>query len=216
MTPTSDVATLQRAIETKLPQPWTEWPGGWPDEVEAALIDAVLSIRARYGSADTGVRRVIKQYRHEVGGGRLDDLARLANFDTTRLAEVLANKQRTSGRPKAEAIVEAADNLVNAGLRSASDLDPVRHKGAYTRVHGLGVVTWEYFTMLLGQPGLKADTWVVRWVSSHLNREVPSREARELLGAVATRLGDGAAGSSTHALLTRLDHQIWRAARSGN
>ncbi|MFB9732371.1 hypothetical protein [Ornithinimicrobium kibberense] len=214
MTPTRDVATLQRAIETKLPQPWTEWPGGWPDEVEAALLDAVLSIRARYGSEDTGVRRAIKRYRQGVGGGPLDDLPRLASFDANRLAEALRNDQRTSGRPKAEAIVEAAKNLVHTGLRSASELEPEKHKPAYTRVHGLGWVTWEYFTMLLGRPGAKADTWVVRWVSQQLSRDVSSKEVRSLLGAVAAQLSDGDS-NSPHALLTRLDHQIWRTARSG-
>lgn len=213
MTTTDDVTTLQRAIEIELPQPWTEWPGGWPDEVEAALLDAVLSIRARYGREDTGVRGAIERYRQEVGGGRLNDLPRLARFDADRLAEVLRNEQRTSGRPKAQAIVEAAGNLVDAGLRSADDLDPMKHKRAYTRVHGLGWVTWEYFTMLLGRPGAKADTWVVRWVSQQLNRDVSSKEVRILLGAVATQLSDSDA-SARHALLTRLDHQIWRTARS--
>ncbi|WP_299449229.1 hypothetical protein [uncultured Serinicoccus sp.] len=213
MTTTDDVTRLQRAVETELPRPWTEWPGGWPDEVEAALLDAVLSIRARYGREDTGVRGAIERYRREVGGGPIDDLPRLANFDAGRLAEVLRNEQRTSGRPKAQAIVEAARSLVDAGLRSAVDLDLETHKRAYTRVHGLGWITWEYFTMLLGQPGAKADTWVVRWVSQQLNRDVSSKEVRSLLGEVATQLSDGET-NSPHALLTRLDHQIWRTARS--
>ncbi|WP_298746339.1 hypothetical protein [uncultured Serinicoccus sp.] len=213
MTTTDDVTRLQRAVETELPRPWTEWPGGWPDEVEAALLDAVLSIRARYGREDTGVRGAIERYRREVGGGPLDDLPRLAQFDAGRLAGVLQNEQRTSGRLKAEAIVEAAGSLVDAGLRSADDLDPEKHRRAYTRVRGLGRVTWEYFTMLLGQPGAKADTWVVRWVSQQLNRDVSSKEARSLLGEVATRLSHVEI-NSPYALLTRLDHQIWRTARS--
>lgn len=213
MTATDDVSRLQRAIETELPQPWTAWPGGWPDEVEAALLDAVLSIRARYGREDTGVRGAVRRYRQEVGGGRLDDLPRLASFDAERLAKVLRNEQRTSGRPKAQVIVHGAGSLVDAGLRSADDLDPEKHKRAYTQVHGLGWVTWDYFTMLLGRPGAKADTWVVGWVSNQLARTVSPQEARVLLGAVAAQLSDGDS-PSPHALLTRLDHQIWRTARS--
>lgn len=213
MTTTDDVTTLRRAIETELPQPWTAWPGGWPGEVEAALLDAVLSIRARYGGTDTGVRGAVERYRQEVGGGRLDDLPRLATCGAEQLAKVLRNEQRTSGRPKAQAIIEAAGNLVDAGLLSADDLDPKKHKRVYTRVHGLGWVTWEYFTMLLGRPGAKADTWVVRWVSQQLNRDASSHEVRILLGAVATQMSDGDS-RSPHALLTRLDHQIWRTARS--
>ncbi len=30
------------------------WPGGWPDEIDAALIDAVFSVRAHYGSREAG------------------------------------------------------------------------------------------------------------------------------------------------------------------
>ncbi|WP_289020129.1 hypothetical protein [uncultured Ornithinimicrobium sp.] len=210
----SDVVVLQRAIEETLPQPWTDWPGGWPDEIEAALLDAVLSIRARYGSPHTGVRGAVTRYRDAVGGGELDDLARLAAYDAVLLGQILDNAQRTSGRPKSGAIVEAAGNLVRAGARRAADLEPKTHKRAYTRVHGLGGVTWEYFTMLLGRPGVKADTWVTRWVSSHVGREVTSREAHDLLTQVAGRLVDPDM-DSPHAFLTRLDHQIWRAARNG-
>lgn len=39
-------------------------PDGWPRNVELALIDTVLSIRAVYGtSAETGVRGAIKRYK---------------------------------------------------------------------------------------------------------------------------------------------------------
>lgn len=52
-------------------------PDGWPGNVELSLIDAVLSIRARYGvSADTGVRGAIKRYKRESGRASWDDLGR--------------------------------------------------------------------------------------------------------------------------------------------
>lgn len=210
----NEVDLLQRAVEETLPQPWTDWPGGWPEEIEAALLDAVLSIRARYGNARTGVRGAVSRYRDAVGGGELDDLGRLAAYDTVVLGHILDNAQRTSGRPKSGAIVEAAGDLVTAGVRRAADLEPDKHKSAYTRVHGLGGVTWEYFTMLLGRPGVKSDTWVTRWVSSHVGRTVTSHEAHDLLTQVADRVVD-ADTDSPHAFLTRLDHQISRAARNG-
>lgn len=31
------------------------WPGGWPVEIEAALVDAVFSVRARYGRRELGI-----------------------------------------------------------------------------------------------------------------------------------------------------------------
>jgi len=51
-----DIAAVRRSVDA-IPKPWPEWGGGWTGQVEAALIDAVLSIRARYGSSSTtGVR----------------------------------------------------------------------------------------------------------------------------------------------------------------
>lgn len=51
----SDVERLCMQIEIELPATWAEWPGGWPGEIEVALIDAVFSIQSRY----SGVRNVI-------------------------------------------------------------------------------------------------------------------------------------------------------------
>lgn len=207
----NDVDALRKAIEEKLPQPWSEWPGGYPDEIEIALLDAVLSIRASYGRRHNGVRGTTARYRESVGGGQLDDLTRLAGYDAESLATILQNDQQTSGRSKASAAIEAASNLVTAGVKHAADLDPDAHKRAYTSVHGLGKVTWEYFTMLLGKPGVKADTWVTRWVSEQVGRSLTSDEAGALVREAAGRLDDAPGAASP--LLTRLDHQIWLTAR---
>ena len=59
------------------------WPGGWPGEIEAALIDAVFSIRARYGTGENGVRGVVKRWRDE-RGDVLDDLRALADGELWR------------------------------------------------------------------------------------------------------------------------------------
>src|SRR3954447_214074 len=92
------------------------YPGGWPENVELALIDTVLSIRARYGtSPETGVRGAIKRYRAETGRPSWNDLGVLAETDSAWLQGVLANQQKTGGVPKAEAIVSAAGRLVRAG-----------------------------------------------------------------------------------------------------
>lgn len=42
-----DVGKLIAYIDEKLPPDWPEWPGGWPDQIEAALLDAVLSPSGR-------------------------------------------------------------------------------------------------------------------------------------------------------------------------
>ena len=51
------VDQLLEAVAARLPATWPQRGGGWPYEIEAALIDAVLSIRNRYGKSPTsGVR----------------------------------------------------------------------------------------------------------------------------------------------------------------
>lgn len=92
------------------------WPGGWPGEIEAALIDAVLSIHARYGQPSTGVRGAVARYRQACGEEPLDDLARLATYPPPNLADLLENRQETGDVPKPRVIIAAATNLVSAGV----------------------------------------------------------------------------------------------------
>ncbi len=57
--------------------------------------------------------------------------------------------------------------------------------------------------MLLGQPGVKADTWIVRFVTDALSspHPVPSKQAEALVTAAAEQL---------EVSPTALDHAIWR------
>ncbi|WP_299442241.1 hypothetical protein [uncultured Phycicoccus sp.] len=87
----------------------------------------------------------------------MDDLPGLAAFNPEELADVLGNHQKASGVLKAQTVVQAAENLVRAGVTRAADLHDDEHRRAYPSVYGLGDVTWENFTMLLGHPGVKAD-----------------------------------------------------------
>lgn len=194
-------------IRKELPREnWKPWPGGYPGEIEAALIDAVLSIRASYGSPENGVRGAVNRYRSHIGGDHTDDLTRLSGMDHELMSRVL-NNQVTSGRTKASAIVEAAGNLVEAGVTDASDVDPLdpKQKKAYTSVHGLGWVTWEYFGMLLGKPGVKADKWIVAAASRAVGRKLSSVEARGLVLGASEELNVSA---------TTLDHALWAHERS--
>lgn len=199
----SDIDLVLTAIGKRLPAEWPQWGGGWPNEIEAALLDAVLSIRSRYGKKPTtGVRGAVGRYR-EHRGAALDDLAALAAIEPVELQTVLRNRQKTGRVTKAEAIVNAAAAMAAIGVVHAADLDPTSevHRSTYCSVRGLGPVTWRYFTMLLGTPGVKADTWIVRFVADALSRPASSAEAEELVGAAAdAREVDRIA----------LDHAIWR------
>ena len=197
-------------IRAQIPLPWTPWPGG-RREVEAALIDAVLSIQASYGRAATpdraatGVHRSIERYA-EANAAPLDDLERLAWATPDDLAKLLGNQQKTGQRTKASAIVEVAAKLVDLRIRRAADVDSADEKQAraWTSVHGLGPVTWKYFTMLLGAPGVKADTWIIRFVSKAVERRVDAKTAERLVEAAAPHFDKSA---------TELDHAIWAHAR---
>lgn len=179
-------------------------PGGWPGNVELSLIDAVLSIRARYGvSADTGVRGAIQRYKHDMGGTSWDDLRRLAQVDPTRLERVLSNRQKTGGVPKAQAIVAAAGRLADVGVISSHDVDrdSLPQRRAYCGTKGLGPVTWQYFLMLVGHDGVKADTLLTRFVEEAIGRKTDTDSVTRLVTEASKRLDVPAAA---------LDHSIWR------
>lgn len=199
-----ELENLLDQLKEELPrEEWKPWPGGRKDQIEAALIDAVLSIQANYGSEGNGVRAAVNRYanRENAGGTDLNDLTRLVEMDEDTLQDLLSD-QVISGRTKASAIKEAAANLVSEGVRHADHLDVQNssHKKAYTGVHGLGAVTWEYFGMLLGKPGVKADTWICRFVERAVGHDVSPHEAKRLVMAAAERLAEDP---------THLDHAIW-------
>lgn len=179
-------------------------PGGWPGNVELSLIDAVLSIRARYGvSANTGVRGAVQRYKDDMGGTSWDDLRKLAQVDPARLERVLNNWQKTGGVPKAHVIVSAAGRLAEVGVISSQDVDrdsPSQRK-AYCGTKGLGPVTWQYFLMLVGHDGVKADTLLTRFVEEAIGRSADTHTVTRLVTEAAKRLGMPAAA---------LDHSIWR------
>lgn len=206
--PTDDLTTLTIRIRAEIGEDPGAWPGGYPQEIEACLIDAVLSIRARYGAtADTGVRRRVRDYRAAEARGAVNDLAVLAAKSEAGLLALTGHQRLSGGATKAAAIIAAAGALRDVGVVRADDLT-ARHdeaKRAYCSVKGLGWVTFEYFTMLAGHPGVKADTWVLRYVNRAIGREVEAKRTRELVHQAATALGHDASA---------LDHAIWKYERA--
>lgn len=204
---TGDVDRLLASIDSRVGQAIPEWPGGWPGQIEAALLDAVFSIQARYGGPTTGVRAVVTRWRDH-RGGPIDDLSKLAAADPEDVAGIVHSRARASQRLKAAIVVDAADALANVGLVHAADFTgrPDQRK-AYLSVRGCGPVTWTYFGMLLGVPGVKADTWIVRFVQDALGRSVTPTEAEALVSEAAAEL---------RVPDSQLDHAIWQAARSSS
>ncbi|QCW49533.1 hypothetical protein FE634_02285 [Nocardioides dongxiaopingii] len=176
---------------------------GWPGQIELALVDSVMSIRARYGTETSGVLGRVLRYRSVTKRNPLDDLTEFSRLDPEELRDLLG-LQRSGGRLKSEICLDVAQRLVDAGVVSASDVEADRpaHKLAWTGTVGLGWVTWEYFTMLLGHPGVKADTMVNRFVSKAIG--VKTADAKRAHGAVT------GAAELLGVQARDLDHAIWR------
>jgi len=94
---TGDVERVVEHVHDQLPSDGAQWPGGWPGEAEAALLDAVLSIGTVYGGPETGVRGAVGRWRQHREGVPLDDLDALASITPQDLAGVLDSRQRLSG-----------------------------------------------------------------------------------------------------------------------
>lgn len=193
---------LYRHVERTIGTSPSAWPGGWPNEVEAALLDAVFSVRARYGSRAhrTGVYGAVTRWR-DACGGTADDLRRLAAADEQDLRQI-TNNGRLSGRSKAAVVIDAAGALVDVGVVHAADVPgrmaPAR--AAYLSAKGCGPVTWAYFRMLLGFEDVKPDTWVMRFV----NKAVPGTTSTDVASHLVHEVAEIMKVSPTD-----LDNAIW-------
>lgn len=193
---------------------FTVYSGGWKGNVGTALVDAVFSIRAKYRTNDPtkGVSGRLRAFNAKHPEA-MNDLSSLVALGEEELRDIMG-RGVTGSQAKAACVIEAAEALLalEPSIVTADDLlsaDPYTVKKAYTGVDGLGWVTCEYFQMLLGKPGVKADRMIVRFVNSALTKagldEVGPSGAREL---VVEAHGMDNRGAET---LTHYEHAIWRA-----
>lgn len=202
------------------------YPGGFRDS-GLAVVSAVFSIQAK----DDAVRSVVDRFaqRHGIevaalGGPDLasdtypvarlaEDLADLSEDELT--GEVFDNRSRSvrADRSKASLVQEVARELVDAGVSSRDDvaMSPSgeqyeRQKKAWTDVHGLGWVTFEYFRLLCGAETAKPDIMIHRWLDEALGRQVDNATALAMIKDLAAELGRRwEAEVSARAV----DHTIW-------
>ncbi len=186
-------------LETVGPEP-ANWPGRWPDELEAALIDAVFSVRARYGNRErkTGVFGAVTRWR-EHRGKPANDLRVLAATSPDALRS-MATDGKVSRRYKAEVVIDAAAALHKAGIVTAQDFRDNQEpaKAAYLSVKGCGPVTWAYLGILSEVDGIQPDIWLKRFVQDRIPN-ASQEEVSSLLTAVGERMNIEA---------RRLDHAV--------
>lgn len=182
------------------------WNPGWPQEIEAALLDAVFSARATYGGPETGVRRVISRWREYRQCERLDDPTELAAFvdKPEELAEILGNRQRVAGNSttKAECAARIATVLTGLDVARGEDLvDSDELRAAFTAVPGAGTKTWECVLFLVGERTLNSLLHVIAFTSDAVDRTLDGESAEMLLAMTAESM------NVEHAAL---EHAVWR------
>ncbi|MEO9248792.1 hypothetical protein ABDK96_13985 [Citricoccus nitrophenolicus] len=214
-----DLAQLE-AVEISTtsidPEFWKSYSGGWKTEISTALIDAVFSIRSTYrsGTPGKGVYNRLVDFR-EQHGETIQSLATLVAIGEEPIRKCMG-EGRSAQRLKSEAVVEAAGALTEIGVDTADDFRNAEYeelKTAYTGVRGLGWITFEYFAMLLGRPGVKADTMIVRFVNRALQvaglSAVDAAAARDLVIKTYERSLKGSNEGPTAETLTHFEHAIW-------
>lgn len=180
---------------------------GWPDKISMALLDAVFSIRSVYSTKNEtgGVLGRVKTFRDNHTDA-VDDLQLLVELGAEEITRIMG-ATKTGQRPKAECVIEAAQNFVALGVRHARDFEAKNpeHQAAYLGVHGLGKVTYEYFGMLLGNQGIKADSQLFSFVNQTLaENDLPAVSQGELRAALVQVFEQ-----FENIEFTAFDHAIW-------
>lgn len=218
----ADLELLSALVTEHLGTDGERWftPDGY-DGLALCVLDSIYSTGNRYSSVIRMLQRY-QQARVNEGGDPQSD----GPSDLLSAAERWGGmdgfvartgyKWRVSTQPgapfKAVAALGAARVLQRAGFETVADVRsaltdrdtqpsaPVKKE--WVRLPGQrSGLTWTYFLMLAGVPGVKADRMVVRYVSRALGREADPRESALLVAALADQHGVSQ---------TRLDHAIWR------
>ncbi|WP_035739582.1 hypothetical protein [Arthrobacter sp. TB 26] len=102
--PATDLGLLLVAIAA-IPTPWKKWPGGY-DRMDLALVDAVMSIRFRYGKERndgswTGARGAVLRYeKHSEHITNSERMRSLAAQNPVALEKVLNARKCMQERPR--------------------------------------------------------------------------------------------------------------------
>jgi len=204
------VVALQKLGSEEL---WSA-PDGYPNSLGLCILDAIWSIGVNY---DDHVVPVINRYRaHRSRGGfdadkdSAEDLRRTIseNGFEAFATVVVENHQRTSttsGILKAEACLRAATHFVNHSITTCEDFKERQSQveAGWHQIPGQkSGISWRYLRILTGEPDIKPDRMITRFIGAALNREVSPEESIELLKSAHSQM-------KIKADLRTLDHAIW-------
>lgn len=213
-----NMTALLSAIDSLPQEFFTAYRGGYPDEIGLALVDDVHSIQASYDSEHPGkgVLNRVKQFRSDHPNA-VDDLRVLAALDEQAIQRVMG-EGKTSQRTKSGAVLDAARALtaLKPPIVRAADFTAERREDArraYTRVHGLGKVTFTYFAMHLGVPGVKADSLLTRFVARHAYGNASLKLGSDHVVALVNQAYESRPLIAE--TLTHFEHALWRAESKG-
>ena len=191
-----------------------------------AIIDAVFSIRVNYSCASNVVKRYCTYYNLPVEKSATAPAHTVSNLiqnieslgSSEKFAnEVLNNTHKTAGKNpilKAEAVYQWAKVLKEFRIETFEDMqkaDKQLLEKKLQEIHGQGKEVVRYFFMLCGDENfVKADIWILQFLSSILQRDVKDVEAEPLLKAVAIELRQENSGITPRLL----DNIIWQYQRS--
>ena len=223
----SDVGVLRdRFLEICSGYDSLRYPAGFRDS-GFAVVSSVFSIQAKDSAVRSAVNRFARRQGIEAvalgGPDREPDAypvaqlaADLEGLSETDLIDAFGNRTRSAraNRTKASLVQEAARKLVKVGrvfsrddvAMSPSGEEYERQKKAWTCVHGLGWVTFEYFRLLCGAETAKPDIMIHRWLTRALEHDFDNRTALAMVKALAAELGrEWKVEVSPRAV----DHTIW-------
>lgn len=219
ITPSIDVVKILEHVNGELgaPTEWAKWPGGWPGDIEAALVDAVFSGQAVYRSKrGRGVHANVVSWRDARQRNSFTLEILLAEIDEAgprKWAQQFGNEQWSPGRPvsapggasKAATVRQAACLLTRKeGVRVDTQIsveNAANVKAALRQVPGIGYATANYFFMLLGSPGVKPDRMIHRFLKNGTGHWFTNAAAEQTITAAARQLD-----VQPH----ELEHAIWR------
>jgi hypothetical protein len=176
-----------------------------------ATIDAIYSAQARYPSVQNVINRYCRKYELTKIRSSRTCLPQIENRESVNslilkiekvgcqeFAEnVFENQSRTSGRLKAEILLELLKVIQSLNIESFQEVQPwltqpdKQHEllSKITKIHGIGKATSRYFLMLSGDDQMvKPDTMILRFVRNAIGRKIDEIDAVLLIQAVSRRL----------------------------